>query len=121
MPADGSGAIDCEELPTLLEQLGIWVTAKMVREIFPRIDLDRSGDIRQEELVTWLENVSAYRGVYFLEYVFKWRSLRSCHILPLLRSERLPFVRSVLHSAWAAYFVTYLCVWMPEGQMCANV
>lgn len=56
--ADGSGAIDREELSPLLGQLGIWVSAKMTREVFPRLDLDCSGDIRQEELVTWLENVS---------------------------------------------------------------
>ncbi|CAN0377520.1 unnamed protein product, partial [Ectocarpus sp. 13 AM-2016] len=54
MPADGSGAIDREELAPLLGQLGIWVTAKMASELFPRLDLDCSGDIRQEELVTWL-------------------------------------------------------------------
>ncbi|CAM9342694.1 unnamed protein product [Ectocarpus sp. 8 AP-2014] len=59
MPADGSGAIDREELAPLLGQLGIWVTAKMASELFPRLDLDCSGDIRQEELVTWLENEGA--------------------------------------------------------------
>lgn len=56
--ADGSGAIDREELAPLLGQLGIWVSAKMEKEVFPRLDLDCSGDIRQEELATWLENVS---------------------------------------------------------------
>lgn len=56
--ADGSGAIDREELAPLLGQLGIWVSAKMEREAFPRLDLDCSGDIRQEELVAWLKNVS---------------------------------------------------------------
>lgn len=61
MPADGSGAIDREELAPLLGQLGIWVTAKMASELFPRLDLYCSGDIRQEELVTWLENVRAQK------------------------------------------------------------
>ncbi|CAM9441381.1 unnamed protein product, partial [Ectocarpus sp. 4 AP-2014] len=59
--ADGSGAIDREELAPLLRQLGIWVTAKMASELFPRLDLDCSGDIRQEELVMWLENEGANR------------------------------------------------------------
>lgn len=56
--ADGCGTIDREELAPLLEQLGFWVSAEMAREVFPRLDLDCSGDIRQEELVAWLEKVS---------------------------------------------------------------
>lgn len=60
--ADGSGAIDREELAPLLGQLGIWVSAKKKREVFPRLDLDSSGDIRQEELATWLENVRKKPG-----------------------------------------------------------
>lgn len=56
--ADGSGAIDREDLAPLLGQLGIWVSAEMARKVFPRLDLDCSGDVRQEELAMWLENVS---------------------------------------------------------------
>ena len=58
--ADGSGAIDREELAPLLRQLGIWVSPEMEREVFPRLDLDCSGDIRQEELVAWIKKVSVY-------------------------------------------------------------
>lgn len=58
--ADGSGTIDREELHSLLEQLGIWVSAKTAREVFPRLDLDCSGDVRQEKLVAWLKDVSSF-------------------------------------------------------------
>ncbi|CAM9575821.1 unnamed protein product, partial [Scytosiphon promiscuus] len=57
--ADGSGAIDREELPPLLRQLGIWVSPDMEREVFPRLDLDCSGGVKREELATWLENEGA--------------------------------------------------------------
>ncbi|CAM9300736.1 unnamed protein product, partial [Hapterophycus canaliculatus] len=53
--ADGSGAIDREELTPLLRQLGIWVSPDMERNVFPRLDLDCSGDVKREELAAWLE------------------------------------------------------------------
>lgn len=55
--ADGSGTIDREELAPLFQELGIFVSSEVEREVFPRLDLDCSGDIRRKELATWLGKV----------------------------------------------------------------
>ena len=57
--ADGSGAIDREELAPLLRQLGISVSAAMETEMLHILDLDCSGDVQREELVEWLQKASA--------------------------------------------------------------
>lgn len=56
-PADGAGFIDHEELAPLLRELGISVSAAQMQELFPRLDLDASGDIGRDELATWVVKV----------------------------------------------------------------
>lgn len=54
MAADGSGAVDREELSPLLRELGISLAADRMREIFPHLELDSAGDVGREELTVWV-------------------------------------------------------------------
>lgn len=56
LPADGSGAIDREELVPLLRELGIPISVNS--ELLHGIDVDGTGDVRREELAKWLHEVT---------------------------------------------------------------
>lgn len=68
--ADGSGALDHEELTPLLRELGVFTSTRMENDakkkqnVFPQMDLDCSGSVRREEFASWVKKVTADVGFY---------------------------------------------------------
>jgi len=60
--ADGSGAIDVEEMQTAFQFLGVRMRAKEVEVMFAEVDDDGSGEIEFEEFIQIMTNVNEKLG-----------------------------------------------------------
>ena len=63
---DGSGGLDCEELQSLLELLGIEAELDKIKGIISAIDIDGKGTIDVDELVNYVTHVSIELIQFFI-------------------------------------------------------
>ena len=89
--ADGSDAIDADELRALSASLGRELTDAQAAETLARLDVDHSGAVSLDEFMLWFaEGLSATRAESALE---AYKAAAAAQALPPLASAQSPLVK----------------------------